>query len=148
MDARKNAQEMQRAEKVTEWSGPVWWGDAGGGLGNGYYHESDELVDEIRENLHDPLPTYVFLSKSKPVCDCVSIDLIEKVLYANAWSEFDLTLVVGLRELHSAIQTFRVGNEKLLIYHRDPSRVIHLRDLIDELDYQELLKETREYADG
>ncbi len=49
--------------------------------------------------------------------------------------------MVGLRGLEAAIETFCSANKKLLVYHRDPSRVIHLRDLIGEQHYQELLAE-------
>ncbi len=145
MDARKTAQEVQRAEKVTEWSGPIWWGDVGGCLDNGYYHDSDDLVDEIQENIHEPLPSYVFLSTSKPVCDCVDAQLVSEAIRSNAWSEFDDGYVEGFQELEVALEVFRSANKKLLVYHRDSSRVIHLRDLIDVNHYKELLAERAEY---
>lgn len=147
MNARKTAQEIQRAEKVTEWSGPIWCGDSFGGLGNGYYHDSDELVHEIRENLHDPLPAYVFLSTSTPVCDCVDLQLVSEAIRNNAWSEFEDDYVEGFQELEVALEVFRSANKELLVYHRDPSRVIHLRDLIDAKHYDELLAEHMEMGE-
>lgn len=96
---------FEKAEKVTEWSGPVYC--EGVGYNEGYASCVDDLLDDVEP---EDMPKYVWTCDSRPTCDLDYYDIIENATQ-DAHEDFDSGTLEGEDELKSAIEKFNELNK-------------------------------------
>jgi hypothetical protein len=105
-DARKEREQFEKSEKLTEWDG--WIYSEGLGHRDGYFEDVADLLEYCEEEEIDP-PSYVW------VCDKIhfvnaSIDTILDHIFDQAYEDFDLDDLDGVDELKAAIEKFNSAN--------------------------------------
>ena len=113
--AAREAERFERAEKVTDWDGPVFLEGLGGA---GYFANvgelEDWLSDQVLEDGSQPArPGYVWTCESSPCCQ-LDYDTTIELATRDAFEDWGLddADIAGETELRTAIEDFNNANAK------------------------------------
>lgn len=111
-----------RAEKLSEWAGPVYLGDCG--PKDGFFDNLSSLEDWLYDE-RLPRPSYVWTCHSTPFCQVDYESLIENVS-TEAYDDWDTDGISGEAELRAAIEKFNEANADIVTWSPDRTRVLVL----------------------
>lgn len=121
-EIRRESERFTKAEKVTQWDGPVF--SDGHGCSDGYFSSVDDLRDWF-DGEGEPLPEYVWTCSVKPVVDLNYESIVENATQ-EAYDGFDPDMLVGAEELKSALETFNTLNKETVNWTPNMKRALVL----------------------
>lgn len=107
----KEAARFEKADKVTDWTGPVFC--EGIGYEDGYFRTVGELMDAILDGDGDdgiPVVKYCWACTSRPSCR-LDYDRIIENASDDAHEDFEPAMLIGASELEAAIGVFNEANK-------------------------------------
>jgi hypothetical protein len=117
----QEASRFAKAEKVTEWDGPVFVGDT-------FYHSLHDAIDVCSDD-EDGLPAYVWTASPHEVISGLDVaSVVENRLDDAGWEDMSLDDLRGVQELQAALDAFEKANAEVLSYFPDYSKVVVLQD--------------------
>lgn len=121
-EANKERERFDKAERVTEWDGPV-------------YHPTLDIyarnISELLET-HESETGYVWTCRSVPVI-ALDADAVVDGALSDAPAECALAEVCGLTELRQAIEDFNNANRDLVYWEVDYAKAMVLDDFAKAL---------------
>lgn len=116
---RREKEQFEKAEKVTEWSDGAW-------LGDDYYHSMDELLDALAES-EDEWPEYVWAARPKAVIGKLDAwSVCESDVCDSGWEDMDENDLNGMAELQAALDRFTDANADVVSYDTDHRKAVLL----------------------
>ena len=116
-DIARELARFEKAEKVTEWSGPVCEPQ-----GDRYARNIDELLELLEE---DATPEYVWTCSARPVCQ-LDYDKIIEHATEDAYEEFESDSLDGDVELMAALDAFNAANREHVCWETDYTKALVL----------------------
>ena len=95
----REKREMDKAEKLEDWSGPVVYNDH-------YYESIDDMMDCHEE---ENLPEFVWVAETENIPKIDATDILERLcedLYEDAYDNLE-----GVKEFEAAVEAFNKANE-------------------------------------
>lgn len=122
-DRKREQNRFNKAEKLTEWDGPVFLE----GYGNdGYCSDLSEFLDYISdEEIEENEIKYVWCCEEVPLAN-LDIDEVLNNHTEEAYEGFSIDDFNGLDELRAAVDIFNKKNEKIVSWVLDYSRCLLL----------------------
>jgi hypothetical protein len=121
VDAQREHERFEKAEKITEWGDPVF-SDSVNGPRDGFFVSIDEMFDFCADDEINP-PDYVWASKTNHFAN-TSINSIIEDIDCNGHEDFDPECLKGVDELKKAIEIFNAANEHICSYEPDYTKAI------------------------
>lgn len=115
---QKERERFEKAEKVTEWSGPVFC--EGVGYNEGFAGCIEDLLDDVEP---EDMPEYVWTCLSRPSCELDYDSIIENAT-SDAHEEFDPGILDGAEELKAAIEKFNEQNKGYVSWEPDFTKAL------------------------
>lgn len=112
-------EQFEKAEKLTEWDGPVYAGEF---AGDGFAVRLEDLLEHIRSTGLER-PKYVWVCNSFPIVN-LQLGDIEDGIADDAYDGFDVSDLDGTQELKLALEAFNHANEKCVRWEPDYTRVV------------------------
>jgi len=110
IDREREEERFAKAEKVTEWNGPVY--SDSHDIGNeGYAENIEEALDWLECMSEDgKIPEYVWTCNERPICH-LNFDSIIESSTSEAYEGWETENLNGLEELEAAIEKFNELNK-------------------------------------
>lgn len=126
LDRQRELQRFEKAEKLEQWTGPVY--ASGLGYSDGYFDFVDSLQDWCADE-EDKLPDYVWCCTTDKCCPTADhlYEMITERVIENGWDEMETDDINGTDELYEALKVFVAANEKLVCWNIDTSRALLLK---------------------
>jgi hypothetical protein len=123
--AERERERFERAEKVTEWNGPVFLADRGDR--DGYFTDVDDFEDwwaeNKEENPEEERPKYVWTCDAVPMVRADVGDMTERIEFPDGWDDSDLK---GREEFAKACDAFNEANKELKLWEPNSKRALVL----------------------
>lgn len=135
LDARREnveAERFEKAEKITDWSGPVYC--EGIGYSDGYFHNMEELLDHLDSDDDEEVcerPKYAWACDSNPCCWLDYGSIIEDATQ-EAHESFDAGQLHGEDELKAALERFNEANKGFVSWTPNYKRAVLIPDLASD----------------
>lgn len=113
MDDQREAERFAKAEKVTEWDGPVLC--EGFGYDDGYFESVEDLYDVIEDDEFER-PEYCWTCTETCFLQLDYGDIIEHASQ-EAYEDWDASSVNGKDELKAAIEKFNSVNTQHVVWN-------------------------------
>lgn len=127
--AKRTAEVMAKAEKLEEWTGPVFW--EGYPHNEGYAASVDEFVemffeDEDEDESVRKMPEFVFVCHEWPLKFGAG-DVIERE--TEDWPEGLADGLQGMEELEASCQAFCERNKRVCSWEVDYRRMVRVKEV-------------------
>lgn len=128
-EKKKEQERFDRAEKLTDWDGPVYSDDL-----DEFYQDLEAFYDDLSNSDCDlDQVKYVFPCDKVPVVLLDSARILENSL-EEAYEGFELSDLSGLDELEAAIDLFNERNENTVNWEPNYKKVVLLdQEVLDEI---------------
>ena len=108
----REQERFAKAEKVTEWDGPVLYGDT--------YYES---IEDMIETEEDELPDYVWTCTIEKFVE-IDVDGILQRICENGYEDFDESSLKGIEEFEVAARKFEEANAGAVCWNPDYKKAL------------------------
>ncbi len=124
---RKERERFDKALKLEEWEGPVFWenGPSGARWGDGYYESLDEFEDLLHDDDDVEVPEFVWCCKISHRFKLDVWSVIEQEC-AELW-EGASEAVLGADYLEKVVREINSLNEGLVSYCPDYAKMVRVR---------------------
>jgi hypothetical protein len=122
----KEAERFEKAEKLTEWDGPVQTDAVG--WNDGFFASLDDLLEYLadwEDNHEEPKPTYAWACDSRPTC-ALDVGRIIDDATQEAHEDFNTDSLKGVEELRAAIDRFNEANKGITTWTPNYKKVVLL----------------------
>lgn len=121
--ARRDREMLEKAEKLDEWTGGVFWGER-------FYASLDEAVEDIDDRCEDGedfRPEFLYVAQRCPPCKVELYRVLEDAC-SDMGGEDDEpeSYLKGIPELEAAIERFNEANEDIEWYTEDSKRAVRV----------------------
>lgn len=122
LEARERAI-FEKAEKVTEWDGPVQCDSIG--HNDGFFESVEALLDYCA-GVDEEVPEYAWACEKSSFVS-VTVDDIVSVVEGDAYEDFTSDDLSGLPELETALNKFNEDNKDLFVFQNvSPAKAVLL----------------------
>ena len=128
----KEAERFAKAEKLTAWDGWVYC--EGRGFQDGFFPTLGDLMDDLDDDTEGdeaPAITYAWTCQPTQFVRASLSDITERVA-DEAYEDFDVDELAGLKELSDAIVKFNKANEDRVSYAPDYAKAVLLNDKLTD----------------
>ncbi len=129
--AERERERFEKAEKVTEWDGPVYLE----GLGGDDYVANAADIEELLYNYGDddrPRPEYVWTCHSVSFAQ-VDLNAVIENIAENSYDDWDESDLEGTEELGKAIGAFNEKNKGIVSWEPNYKKALLLQPLLKPL---------------
>lgn len=124
-DVKREAARFEKAEKITDYSGPVYVDD------DEYHRDISDYLEAVAERGEDieegeekpERRAYVWACHSRPVCS-LDVDSVIEHATQDAYEDFTPDDLSGKAELKAALEAFNEKNRDVLVYEPDFKRAV------------------------
>lgn len=128
-EKKKEQERFDKAEKLTDWDGPVYSDDW-----DEYYECLDYFYDDLANGGHDiDEVKYIYLCNTVPTVLLSCCEILENATQ-EVYEDFEMSDLVGVDDLEKAIEVFNERNKSIVNWEPDYKKVVLLdQEVLDEI---------------
>jgi hypothetical protein len=128
-DRQREAERMDKAEKLDQWDG--WVYRDGCGCNEGYFESVDDFLEWWEDEYEgEQPPEFIWTCKPErivPPADEILEGLLERWI-ESGWEDMDESDLTGIDELAAAVKAFSEANENVVAHYPDCKRAVRVRE--------------------